>query len=130
MRREAAILLSNTGQLTRDTHLPGAAAAPDGARTMAQPRPDPPPILTGTAVAAHATPLPRQPQPAGALCGRRRRALLLFGFAGALRRSELVALQDEDVAFAPGGLQLRTARGKIDPARHGHRDRPAQPPLQ
>jgi integrase len=30
--------------------------------------------------------------------GRRARALLLFDFAGALRRSELVALQVEDVA--------------------------------
>jgi integrase len=32
--------------------------------------------------------------------GRRNRALLLFGFAGALRRSELVALQVEDVALS------------------------------
>ncbi len=37
--------------------------------------------------------------------GRRDRLLLLFGFAGALRRSELVALQVEDVAPVAGGLQ-------------------------
>jgi integrase len=46
--------------------------------------------------------------------GRRDRALLLFGFAGALRRSELVALRVEDVVAAAGGLRLRIARGKTD----------------
>src|ERR1700754_3931942 len=35
--------------------------------------------------------------------GRRDRALLLFGFVGALRRSELVALPVEDVAIVAGG---------------------------
>jgi integrase len=51
--------------------------------------------------------------------GRRDRALLLFGFAGALRRSELVALQVEDVAIVAGGLRLRIARGKTDQAGQG-----------
>jgi len=46
--------------------------------------------------------------------GRRDRALLLVGFAGALRRSELVALQVEDVAATASGLRLRIARGKTD----------------
>jgi integrase len=63
--------------------------------------------------------------------GRRDRALLLFGFIGALRRSELVALRVEDVAIVGGGtgrgspgiaggstggggLRLRIARGKTD----------------
>ena len=46
--------------------------------------------------------------------GRRDRALLLIGFAAALRRSELVALQVEDVAIAAGGLRLRIGRGKTD----------------
>ncbi len=46
--------------------------------------------------------------------GRRDRALLLIGFAGALRRSELVALQVEDVAIVAGGLRLRLLRGKTD----------------
>ena len=46
--------------------------------------------------------------------GRRDRALLLFGFAGALRRAELVALQVEDVAVTAAGLRLRIARGKTD----------------
>ena len=51
--------------------------------------------------------------------GRRDRLLLLFGFAGALRRSELVALQVEDVAEVAGGLRLRIPRSKTDPAGQG-----------
>ena len=51
--------------------------------------------------------------------GRRDRALLLFGFVGALRRSELVFLQVEDVAVVPGGLRLRIIRGKTDQAGQG-----------
>ncbi|GAB0120358.1 tyrosine-type recombinase/integrase [Acidisoma sp. 7E03] len=51
--------------------------------------------------------------------GRRDRALLLFGFAGALRRSELVGLQVEDVAEVAGGLRLRILRSKTDGAGHG-----------
>lgn len=46
--------------------------------------------------------------------GRRDRALLLFGFAGALRRSELVGLQVEDVVEVAGGLQIRIRHGKGD----------------
>jgi integrase len=51
--------------------------------------------------------------------GRRDRLLLLFGFAGALRRSELVALQVDDIAEVGGGLRLRIRRGKTDPAGQG-----------
>jgi integrase len=51
--------------------------------------------------------------------GRRDRALLLFGFTGAMRRSELVALRVEDVAAAPGGLRVRIRRGKTDQAGQG-----------
>ncbi len=51
--------------------------------------------------------------------GRRDRALLLIGFAAALRRSELVALQVEDVAVVAGGLRVRLVRGKTDQAGQG-----------
>jgi integrase len=51
--------------------------------------------------------------------GRRDRALLLFGFAGALRRSELVSLRVEDVAIVAGGLRLRIMRGKTDQTGQG-----------
>jgi integrase len=51
--------------------------------------------------------------------GRRDRALLLFGFAGALRRSELVALHVEDVRVDADGLRLHIRRGKTDPDGQG-----------
>ena len=51
--------------------------------------------------------------------GRRDRALLLIGFAAALRRSELVALQVEDVTKSKTGLRVRIGRGKTDQAGQG-----------
>ena len=51
--------------------------------------------------------------------GRRDRALLLFGFTGALRRSELTSLHVEDVAVVAGGLRLRIRRGKTDQTGQG-----------
>ena len=48
------------------------------------------------------------------LPGMRDRALLLVGFAGALRRSELVALDHEDVRFTKDGLVLRIRSSKGD----------------
>jgi site-specific recombinase XerD len=44
----------------------------------------------------------------------RDRALLLLGFAGALRRSELVALDVEDVTEDDHGLRVRLRRSKTD----------------
>jgi hypothetical protein len=46
--------------------------------------------------------------------GRRDRALLLFGFAGALRRPELASLRVEDVVVDANGLRLRILRGKAN----------------
>lgn len=46
--------------------------------------------------------------------GNRDRALLLMGFAGALRRSELVSLNVEDVTDGTDGLTLRFRRSKTD----------------
>ena len=43
--------------------------------------------------------------------GLRDRCLLLFGFAGALRRSELVALQVEDVHVEPAAVELDVRDG-------------------
>lgn len=48
------------------------------------------------------------------LMGQRDRALLLVGFAGALRRSELVALQVADVQFVSAGMILTLRRSKTD----------------
>ena len=51
---------------------------------------------------------------ADTLQGVRDRALLLLGFAGALRRSELVALDVEHLTYPPEGLQIRIPRSKTD----------------
>ena len=46
--------------------------------------------------------------------GARDRALLLIGFAGAFRRSELVSLNAEDVQFENRGLLIHLTRSKTD----------------
>jgi site-specific recombinase XerD len=48
------------------------------------------------------------------LIGLRDRALLLIGFAGALRRSEIVALDVNDLTRTKFGLQLRIRTSKTD----------------
>ena len=48
------------------------------------------------------------------LKGRRDRALLALGFAGAFRRSELVALRVEDIGEAPDGFRVTIRRSKTD----------------
>lgn len=53
--------------------------------------------------------------------GVRDRALVLIGFAGAFRRSELVALQYEDVAFVKEGLTLMIRRSKTDQVGEGRK---------
>jgi integrase len=53
------------------------------------------------------------------LTGLRDRALLLLGFAGGFRRSELVALRVEDLEWAAGGLVVSIRRSKGDPEGRG-----------
>jgi len=48
------------------------------------------------------------------LIGARDRALLAFGFAGAFRRSELIALQVADLIEVPDGLRVVIRRSKTD----------------
>lgn len=48
------------------------------------------------------------------LAGLRDRALLLLGFAGAFRRSELSGLDHSDLHFESGGLRVRLRRSKTD----------------
>jgi site-specific recombinase XerD len=48
------------------------------------------------------------------LTGKRDRALLALGFAGAFRRSELVALNVEDLREDPEGLRVMVRRSKVD----------------
>ncbi|HWF08030.1 MAG TPA: site-specific integrase [Bryobacteraceae bacterium] len=65
------------------------------------------PILTAD-VAAMVAHLPDK------LLGVRDRALLLIGFAGAFRRSELVALDIEDIEFREDGLKVTIRKSKTD----------------
>lgn len=50
----------------------------------------------------------------GGLLGLRDRALLLVGFAGAFRRSELVSLTRGDIQFTTDGLTIHLRRSKTD----------------
>lgn len=53
------------------------------------------------------------------LTGKRDRALLALGFAGAFRRSELVALDVADLQDDPEGLRVMVRRSKVDQDRRG-----------
>jgi site-specific recombinase XerD len=48
------------------------------------------------------------------LRGARDRAVLLLGFAGAFRRSELAALEVRDLEFLPDGMRVTIRRSKTD----------------
>ena len=48
------------------------------------------------------------------LSGSRDRAILLIGFSGALRRSEIVALRMDDISFSADGLRLIVRSSKSD----------------
>jgi integrase len=48
------------------------------------------------------------------MAGARDKALILLGFAGAMRRSELVALNWEDIQLADEGVVVFITRGKTD----------------
>lgn len=50
----------------------------------------------------------------GSLLGLRDRSLLLVGFAGAFRRSELVSLTRADIQFTSDGLTIHLRRSKTD----------------
>jgi len=54
------------------------------------------------------------------LIGKRDRALLLLGFAAALRRSELAGLQVSDLERSPEGIIVHIARSKTDQEGAGH----------
>jgi len=53
------------------------------------------------------------------LIGLRDRALLLLGFAGAFRRSELVGLDVADLNWTKAGLRVRVRHSKTDQEQHG-----------
>jgi integrase len=65
------------------------------------------PTLTAD-IAAMTSALPRN------LIGKRNRAILLVGYAAALRRSELVSINVEDLAFTVDGIRLTIPKSKTD----------------
>jgi len=56
---------------------------------------------------------------AGDLVSIRDKALLFLGFAGAFRRSELVAIQLRDITFSPQGMVIFIPQSKGDQLGHG-----------
>lgn len=67
------------------------------------------------ATPAELRPMVASRAPASTAAGARDRAMLLIGFGAALRRSELVALQVQDVQVVPGrGLRITIRRSKTD----------------
>ena len=69
--------------------------------------------------------------PTTTLIGLRDRALLVLGFAGAFRRSELVALEVADLVEVPDGLRIAIRRSKTDQEGAGPGGRhPARAPLR
>ncbi len=57
---------------------------------------------------------PEDAAPGTALRARRDKAMLLLGFAAALRRSELAAVRTEHLGFSPDGLRLLIPKSKSD----------------
>lgn len=57
---------------------------------------------------------------ADSLQGRRDRAIILIGFAGAFRRDELSCLRIEDVTFVERGMEVTLKRSKTDQEARGH----------
>jgi integrase len=55
------------------------------------------------------------------MIGTRDRAIVLLGFAGAFRRSELVGLDTEDCAFGRDGLTVTLRRSKTDQEGQGRK---------
>ena len=82
------------------------------ARAKAEP-PERAPAIAPEHLAAMLATLPTN------LRGLRDRALLALGFAGAFRRSALVALRVDDLTFVPAGLEVRVRVDKSDPTREG-----------
>lgn len=108
-RRMAAIRHAHKlASLPDPTEYEGVRAAMRGARRKVGVAPTQKTAATADILAAL---LMRTPD---TLAGKRDRALLALGFAGAFRRSELVALDVEDLREDPEGLRVVVRRSKVD----------------
>ncbi|BCU81860.1 integrase [Polycladomyces abyssicola] len=59
--------------------------------------------------------------PSDTLTGKRDRALLLVGFAGGFRRSELISIDCEDIQIVPRGMIILLRRSKTDQEGRGEK---------
>ena len=92
---------------------PGVKATLDGIRRTLGVAPNKKAALTADLIAKAVRKIPTD------LTGLRDRALILLGFAAALRRSELVDLKVNDVARHPKGIVVTLRRSKTDQAGAG-----------
>lgn len=129
VRRCAAIRDAHRARsLEPPTNAEGVRAVLRGIRRKIGTAPDRKAPVTAKIIATIAAQVP------ATLAGRRDRALILLGFAAALRRSELVALDAEDIEFTPEGMRVSIRRSKTDQegagyaiaVPHGTRLRPMQ----
>jgi site-specific recombinase XerD len=115
-QRVAAIKWAHESQnLTSPTAAKGIKSTMAGIRRKlgtAPNRKSPATVDRLAAMVAHA--------PKKTLKGKRDRALLLFGFASAMRRSELVALELVDLEFTDRGLLVTVRKSKSDQEGLGH----------
>ena len=125
----AAGTISRRLSSIRHTHLVNASPDPTtdsgvryvmrGIRRTHARRPDRatplmPPVLFDVLDACPREYRPKTTPPEPSLIGARDRALLMVGFVGALRRSELAAANVEDLQEHPNGLVLEIPRSKTD----------------
>jgi site-specific recombinase XerD len=92
---------------------PGVRSTLQGIRRIVGSAPKKKAALTADLLAKAARKIPSD------LAGLRDRALILLGFAAALRRSELVGLDVADIARHPKGIVLTLRRSKTDQAGEG-----------
>ena len=78
------------------------------------------PVLSATHLLRMVRAMPTGDDGELTLTALRDRALLLFGFAAALRRSELVAVRAEHLTFQPAGIRLLIPRSKTDQSGEGY----------
>jgi len=114
-QRLAAIRkLHETADLESPTGHPRVREAMKAARKTLGTRPEKKAPATVERIAAMLAHVDRS-----TVSGKRDAALLLFGFASAMRRSELVALQVEDLELTPSGLLVLIRKSKTDQTGEG-----------
>lgn len=114
-RRLAALKYAHSlaGQPDPTAH-PSVRAVHKGIRRRLGVRPDQKAPAVASAIAKMLKRVPAQ-----TIAGKRDRALLLLGFGAALRRSELVGLDVEDIQTAAEGVLVTIKRSKVDQEARG-----------